>query len=136
MPKRLLFALGVLVLVLVACKSAATITPKPTPSPTPTANPTANTATVNAQYNGSAYLGTIYANAAASGCPGSTVVSGSTVSATPTLTTVNGQSVGQATLSPLTPNTYYTFFYVVGGGPTVSSCTLNWTYGPVTLKYP
>ncbi len=142
MPKRSILAVGLLALAISACKGVSAPTPRPTPTPTPTTNPVVTTATVNAQYRGSAYNGTIYANAAPSGCPGSTTISGSTLSApASTNVTVNGQPYGQAVFSStngnaLTANTYYTFFYVVGGGPTVSLCTLNWTYGVVTLSYP
>lgn len=133
MPKRPLFALGILVLILAACKSAGTTTPAATATPSPTPNPTATTATVMATYNGNPYSGTIYANEAASGCPGSTTITGSTLSAP---TGNDGNPAGTATLTPLVANTDYEFFYVVAGGPTVSICTINWTYGTVSLSYP
>ncbi|HEY9086054.1 MAG TPA: hypothetical protein VIN40_09020 [Candidatus Tyrphobacter sp.] len=138
MPKRLLFAVGILALILAACKSAGTPTPTPTATPSPTPNPSASTATVTATYNGSPYSaatvppngsGTIYANAAASGCPGSTTVGGSTLSA-------QTNASGTATISNLTPNIDYEFFYIASGGPTVSTCTLYWTYATVYLTYP
>lgn len=85
-------------------------------------------------YNDAPYSGTIYANAAASGCPGSTTIGGSTISAT--ATPVGGQDYSQATLTGLTPDVDYTFFFVVAGGPTVSYCGIEWTYGTVYLSYP
>ncbi len=141
MPKRSIVALGLLLLALTACKSAST-SPTPTTSPSPTVNPDITTATVDATYNNAAYTGTIYANAAPSGCPASTEITGSTVSATPTVTTVNNVQVGQAVFSSATgnalvANTYYVFFFVPPTGPVVSSlCTESWTYGTITLSYP
>lgn len=133
MPKRLLLALVVLALAIPACKGSSSPSTSATATPSPTPNPAASTATVQAEYDGNPYNGTIYANAAASGCPGSTTISGSTISAT---TGANSQPAGQATLSNLTPDIDYTFFYVVASGPTVSYCGLNWTYGTVDLTYP
>lgn len=142
MPKRLLFALGIAALILVACKShGALVTPTPTATPSSTPNPTQSTATVTATYNGSPYSaatappngsGTIYMNPATfsstTGCQGSTVVGGSTVSE-------QTNASGVATFSNLTPVAYYTFFYVYSSsGPTVSVCTNSWT--SVTLSYP
>lgn len=141
MPKRSLLIIAFLALAISACKTSST-TPSPTPSPTPTINTTTTTGVVNATYDSNPYYpGTIYANAATSGCPGSTTVGGSTLQAATVQTTYNGQQVGQATFSStngnaLTPNTYYTFFYVIPSGPTVSTCTLSWTYADVTLSYP
>ncbi len=141
MPKRLLFAVGILALILVACKSKGTsVTPTPSPSPTP--QPTASTATVTAYYNGNPYSaattppngsGTIYMNSAtyssATGCQGTTAISGSTVSE-------STNASGVTTFSNLTPEAYYIFFYVVPSpGPTVSECTDLWSFG-VTLSYP
>jgi hypothetical protein len=144
MPKRLLFALGILALILAACKSAGTST-TPTPSPSPVPSPTASTATVTAYYNGSPYSaattppngsGTIYMNAATGSstktntdCQGSTTVSGSTVQE-------QTDASGVATFSDLTPTAYYIFFYIAtSSGPIVSACTDLWD-GGVNLKYP
>jgi hypothetical protein len=150
MPKRLLFALGILALILAACKSAGTST-TPTPTPSPTPQPTASTAPVTAYYNGSPYYppngsGTIYANVATGSttktntdCQGSTTVTGSTLSAQTGAIPSGGstpQPDYQATFSNLTPTAYYIFFYVASSsGPIVSVCTDLWSYG-VTLKYP
>jgi hypothetical protein len=134
MPKRLLFsALVVLAFALAACHGGGSSpTPTPTPTQTPTENPTATVATVYAQYENNPYNGTIYANAAPNGCPGSTTITGSTVSA---VTGTGGESPGYAQLSPLTPNTYYTFFFIPSSGVVVSTCTLNWTRETVDLEY-
>lgn len=132
MPKRLLFALGVLVLSICACKGSGSTTPSATSTPSPTPNPSATTATVAAQYDGSPYNGSIYANAAPSGCPGSTTIGGSTLSA---VTGANSQPAGQATFSNLTPNIDYEFFFNFTGG-TASICGLQWTDQTVELSYP
>ncbi|MGH7736610.1 MAG: hypothetical protein ACREMP_01885 [Candidatus Tyrphobacter sp.] len=135
MPKRLLFALGVLLLSVIACKSSPSSTPTPGPTPTPTPNPTATTATVDATYNGAPYVGTIYANAAPGGCPGSTAITGSTVSAA--ATAVGGQNYSQATFSNLTADTDYVFFFVPQSGQAVSDqCGIQWSSGTIILTYP
>ena len=86
-------------------------------------------------YNGAPYSGTIYANAATGGCPGSTTITGSTLTAT--ATPVGGQNYSQAIMQNLTPDTYYVFFYVAPPGFTVASqCTLQWSVLTVYLTYP
>ncbi len=142
MPKGLLFALGSLALVLAACHTGATSTTA-TPSPTPSPNPSASAATVNAEYNGAPYVGTIYANPAPSGCPapdGTSVVGGTTISASSAA--VNGQDYAVATLTNLTPDINYNFFFwpsgTPGTGAAVADCTINveWSYTTITLTYP
>jgi hypothetical protein len=150
MSKRfLLSALVVLALSIAACKSSSTPTPSPTATPTPTPNPSASIAVVDAYYDNSPFSantsppngsGTVYANEASSGCPGSTQVTGSTISAQ-TGATLAGQPspqpAYQATLGNLVPLSYYVFFYIAPNGATVSSqCTNSWTSQTITLRYP
>lgn len=149
MPKRLLLAVGILALILAACKSSPSTTPTPVPSPTP--QPTASTAVVTAYLNSNPYYppngtGTIYANSATGSatkvntdCQGSTTITGSTLSVQ-TGAIPSGSSTPQpdyqATFQNLTPTAYYVFFYVASAsGPIVSDCTDLWSYG-VTLTYP
>jgi hypothetical protein len=137
MPKRLLFALGILVLAVVACHSgAAAPTPTAGPTATPTPNPVASTATIDVTYNGSAYLGTVYANAAPSGCPASTTIGGSTATAIASPPPdPSYEYYGVANFSNLTPDTYYIFFITPGGGGTISTqCTLEWSYSTIDLS--
>lgn len=136
MPKRSVLALGLLVLAVAACKGSPSSTPTTSPTATPTPNTTVTTATVNAQYEGAAFSGTVYANAAPSGCPASTQVTGSTLSAATTPVTVNGEPYGQATFTSLTADTDYTFFFIANGNTYSSACGTSWTYGAVTIKYP
>ncbi len=136
MPKGLLFALGTVALVLIGCHSGAT-TPAATPTPTPSPNPSTSVATVDAEYNGAPYVGTIYANPAPSGCPapdGTNVVAGTTISATSTA--VSGQIYAEATLTNLTPDINYNFFFLPTGGSAVADCTINieWSYETITLS--
>lgn len=150
MPKRfLLSALVVLALSIAACKSSSTPTPKSTATPTPTPNPSASIAVVDAYYDNNPFSattsppngsGTVYANEASAGCPGSTQITGSTLSAQ-TGATLAGQPspqpAYQATLTNLSPLAYYVFFYVAPNGATVSSaCTTAWTSQTITLRYP
>lgn len=130
MPKRLLFALGILALAVIACHSgAATSSPTAGPTATPSPNPSASAATIDVEYNGSPYLGTVYANAATSGCPGSTTISGSTATAIASPPPdPSYEYYGVANFSNLMPDTYYVFFITPVGNGTVSTpCTLEWS---------
>lgn len=136
MSKGLLFAVGALALLLVACHTGAASTSS-TPSPTPSPNPSASSATVDAEYDGAPYVGTIYANPAPSGCPapdGTSVVAGTTISAQSTA--VSGEDYAEATLTNLTPDINYNFFFLPSGGSAVALCTINisWSYETITLS--